>query len=139
MRFEKIQSINKSTNYVYDINNDVLANGIILSYPSVSEQTKFDIYKSQINKQHIYIKCINTNINKIEQKEIIDYIDVGNYSTIKIKLENGNEVCGTYDHPILVNENNIYNWKKLQDITKNMEICCYEQNKIVLYLFNYIQ
>ena len=131
VRFEKIQSINKSTNYVYDINNDVLANGIILSYPSVSEQTKFDIYKSQINKQHIYIKCINTNINKIEQKEIIDYIDVGNFSTIKIILENGNEVCGTYDHPILVNEKNVYSWKKLQDIKKNMEICCYEKNRIV--------
>ena len=93
---------------------------------------------------------VNTNYGLIQIKDLNDYIKKGlliesidkqNYATdwfdsdyhpvINIQTEYGYEITGTYNHPLLVLNNDKYKWKLLNDINENdyLVINC-KQNQI---------
>ena len=67
------------------------------------------------------IPCIDFDSKKIVVGDISQYCDIGERKTLKITLANGDEICGTFEHPIIVksretNKHRIPRWERLDNV-----------------------
>ena len=71
------------------------------------------------------IPCINIETCKLIEGKITQFCDTGIQDTIKITLSNGQEICGTYDHPVLGynSKERKIKWYRLDEITTNINAC----------------
>ena len=67
------------------------------------------------------IPCIDFDTKKIVVGDITQFCDTGEQETIKLKLSNGSEICGTFDHPIIVKsretgKHRVPRWERLDNV-----------------------
>ena len=63
--------------------------------------------------QGLYVESIH------QHNRVTEWFDSDIHPVIKIQTEYGFELTGTYDHPVLILDNNSYKWKLLNDINEN--------------------
>ena len=70
------------------------------------------------------IPCIDFDAKKIVVGNITQFCDTGEQETIKVTLVNGDEICGTFDHPVITKTNNekTPKWRRLDEITSEMRV-----------------
>ena len=79
------------------------------------------------NESTSQIPCIDFDTKKIVVGNISQYCDMGERKTLKITLANGDEVCGTFEHPIIVKsretaKHRIPRWERLDEVKVGYQV-----------------
>lgn len=100
--YENIRSFYKTAiivaNYSeYKCGGCIVGNSKIQLLDGTTETIQELVEKQNVDK----IPCIDMETCKLVEGKITQFCDTGIQDTIKITLANGQEICGTYDHPVI--------------------------------------
>lgn len=73
------------------------------------------------NESVSQIPCIDFDTKKIVVGDISQYCDMGERKTLKVTLANGDEICATFEHPIIVKsretaKHRIPRWERMDNV-----------------------
>lgn len=75
-----------------------------------------------------YLPCIDFDNKSLAVGKISQFCDIGERDVIKLTLNTGQTICGTYEHPVIVKsretkKHRIPRWERLDNVKLGYQIC----------------